>query len=141
MLTKFENWIKSVRTGIFKTISSIFHLLGFQWNKKLIKKPIAANANGIANQFFFKKIPISIKTLVIQGNCIPIESNISLNTGNTNTNMTITINTANKITKTGYIKVPITLDLIAACLFNNSNKRSNVFSNSPESSPAYTKPI
>ena len=51
------------------------------------------------------------------------------------------ITTAKQITNIGYINVPITLLLIACCLFMISNNLSRVFSNSPESSPALQRPI
>ena len=66
---------------------------------------------------------------------------MSLNAGNTNVNIIITIQNAKTITNIGYINVPITLLLIFACLFNKSLIRSSVFSNSPDSSPALIKPM
>ena len=106
------------------------------------KKPkIEPKISGTKNQYVFRNIPALINVAVIQGNSLPIPSNISLNTGNTNINITSTMITAKTITNIGYINVPITLPLMAASLLNNSNKRCNVFSNSPESSPALHKPI
>ena len=48
---------------------------------------------------------------------------------------------ASTITNIGYINVPITLPLILACFSNKFLIRSNVFSSSPDSSPAFTRPI
>ena len=97
--------------------------------------------SGIVYQNSLKKSPADIIVAVIQGRGFSCWANISLNAGNTKTSITITIKDAKIITNIGYINVPITLPLILSCFVNKSLIRPSVFSNSPASSPALTKPI
>ena len=94
-----------------------------------------------AIQYCFINVPASMQNCVIGGNSLPKLLNISWNAGNTNINIIKTATIASATTIAGYTKAPITLPLTASCFFNNSNMRFKVLSSSPESSPAFTRPI